>query len=78
MDYLSLPRVIGKVRVGAWGTRLVTGGSRDNMSGPAIFPQGGSTITQQLVRGVFLQRQTSQENSYQLRSRAVCLAGCRW
>ena len=71
VDYLSLPRVIGKVRMGAWGTRLATGGSRDNMSGPAIFPQGGSTITQQLVRGVFLQRQTSQENSYQLRSQGI-------
>jgi penicillin-binding protein 1A len=68
VDYFSLPRVIGKVRVGAWGTRLATGGRRDNMRGRAIFPQGGSTITQQLVRGVFLQRQTSRENSYQLRN----------
>jgi penicillin-binding protein 1A len=71
VDYLSVPRVIGKVRMGAWGMRMATGGSRDNMSGPAIFPQGGSTITQQLVRGVFLQRQTSQENSYQLRSQGI-------
>ena len=68
VDYVSIPRVIGKVRVGAWVTRLLTRGRRDNMSGPAIFPQGGSTITQQLVRGVFLQHQTSQENSYQLRN----------
>jgi penicillin-binding protein 1A len=68
VDYLSLPRVIVKVRVGAWGTRLATGGRRDNSSGRAIFPQGGSSLTQQLVRGVFLQRQTSQENSYQLRN----------
>jgi penicillin-binding protein 1A len=71
VDYFSIPRVIGKVRVGAWGTRLATGGRRDNMSGRAIFPQGGSTITQQLVRGVFLQRQTSRENSYQLRSTGI-------
>ncbi len=68
VDYSSLPRVITKVRVGAWGTRLATGGRRDNMPGRAIFPQGGSTITQQLVRGVFLLRQTSQENSYRLRN----------
>jgi penicillin-binding protein 1A len=68
VDYFSIPRVIGKVRVGAWATRLATGGTRDNMPGRAIFPQGGSTITQQIVRGVFLQHQTSQENSYQLRS----------
>ncbi len=68
MDYISIPRVIGKVRIGAWGTRLATGGRRDNTSGQAIFPQGGSSITQQLVRGVFLQRQTAKENSYQLRN----------
>jgi len=68
VDALSIPRVIGKVRLGAWTIRLLTRGRRDNMSGRAIFPQGGSTITQQLVRGVFLQRQTSEENSYQLRN----------
>ena len=68
VDYFSLPRVLGKVRVGALMGRLATGGRHDNTSGRAIFPQGGSTITQQLVRGNFLQRQTSQENSYQLRN----------
>src|SRR4030095_4007190 len=46
VDYSSIPRVITKVRLGAWGTRLATGGRRDNMPGPAIFPQGGSPITQ--------------------------------
>jgi len=71
LDYLSLPRVAFKIRLNAWAARTATGGRRDNMSGRAIFPQGGSTITQQLVRGVFLQRQTSQENSYQLRSSSV-------
>jgi penicillin-binding protein 1A len=68
VDYLSVPRVLGRVRVGALVKRLATGGRHDNTSGRAIFPQGGSTITQQLVRGDFLQRQTSQENSYQLRN----------
>ena len=71
IDYRSLVRVASKVRIGAWVERLATGGRHDNTPGPAIFPQGGSTITQQLVRGVFLQRQTSQENSYQLRSAGV-------
>ena len=71
VDYVSIPRVLGKVRLGAWGMRLATGGRRDNMPGRAIFPQGGSTITQQLVRGVFLQHQTSQENSYELRSPGI-------
>jgi penicillin-binding protein 1A len=68
VDYLSLPRVMLKVRLGAWGTRMATAGTRDNTRGRAIFPQGGSTITQQLVRGVFLQGQTSRENSYELRN----------
>lgn len=68
VDYRSLPRVATKVRLDAWGTRIATGGRRDNTSGPAIFPQGGSTITQQLVRGVFLQHETSQENTYQLQN----------
>ncbi|HWW85893.1 MAG TPA: transglycosylase domain-containing protein, partial [Vicinamibacterales bacterium] len=68
VDYLSIPRVLGKIRVSALVKRLATGGRHDNTSGRAIFPQGGSTITQQLVRGNFLQRQTSQENSYQLRN----------
>ena len=68
VDYSSMPRVLAKVRVGALLGRIATGGRHDNTSGQAIFPQGGSTITQQLVRGVFLQRQTSLENSYQLRN----------
>ena len=68
VDYLSIPRVLTKIRIGAFAHRLATGGRYDNTSGQAIFPQGGSTITQQLVRGCFLQRQTSQENSYTLRN----------
>jgi penicillin-binding protein 1A len=68
VDIYSLPRVIGKVRIGAWATWLAAGPGRDNDAGRAVFPQGGSTITQQLVRGVFLQAHTSQENSYELRS----------
>ena len=68
LDYLCLPRVLAKVRMSALMGRLATGGRHDNTSGRAIFPQGGSTITQQLVRGGFLQRQTSRENTYQLRS----------
>jgi membrane peptidoglycan carboxypeptidase len=42
-------------------------GRRDAANNSAIFPQGGSTITQQLVRGYFLKTVTAQENSGQLR-----------
>ncbi len=68
VDYLSIPRVFSKVRIGALARRLAWGARPGLGRGPAIFPQGGSTITQQLVRGVFLQAQTAVENSHQLRA----------
>ena len=73
IDYSIIPRVLGKVRIGALLVRLVKLGVHDEFNGPAIFPQGGSTITQQLVRGHFLKNLTgfqnlsAQENSNQLR-----------
>src|SRR4030095_2114083 len=67
IDYFSLPRVFGKVRGGALAGRLVRGGPHDEVGRGALLPQGGSTITQQLVRGNFLRRETAQENSYQSR-----------
>jgi len=67
IDYVSLPRVLAKVRVGMLVGRLVRGGRHDEIEGASLFPQGGSTITQQLVRGNFLRRTTALENSYELR-----------
>jgi penicillin-binding protein 1A len=64
IDYSTIPRVLSKVRIIA---RLARLGRRDTTDSPAVFPQGGSTITQQLVRGYFLQRLTSTENSDQRR-----------
>ena len=71
VDVYSMPRVIGRVRLGAWVTWLAAGPRRDNAAGRAVFPQGGSTITPQLVRGVFLQGHTSRENSYELRNQRL-------
>lgn len=67
VDYLTVPRVIVKVRLGTVVGRLLGGAGYDESGGPAIFPQGGSTITQQLVRGYFLSGAKTRENSYQLR-----------
>jgi penicillin-binding protein 1A len=73
VDYSVIPRVLGKVRVGTLMARLTGLRREDEVSSPAIFPHGGSTITQQLVRCHFLkdltgfQNMTAQENSNQLR-----------
>ena len=78
VGYSTIPRVLSKIRIGAFLGRLVTGGRHDNTSGRAIFPQGGSTITQQLVRGYFLQRLTSEENSYTRRNFGVVARAMSW
>ena len=73
VDYSGILRVLGKVRIGTLVARLIGLGRQDAVNGPVIFPQGGSTITQQLVRGHFLQNLTAfqnltaQENRNQLR-----------
>jgi len=67
VDYSVLPRVLSKVRIGALLARLRGLGRQDEVESPALLPQGGSTITQQLVRGYFLKNLTAQENSSQLR-----------
>lgn len=67
VDYSIIPRVLGKVRIGTLVERLTSPRQKDEVNRPAIFPHGGSTITQQLVRGHFLKDMTAQENSNQLR-----------
>lgn len=64
VDYFRIPRLLGKVRLGTLVSRSTRQG---RVNTRAIFPQGGSTITQQLVRDYFLQKITGQENSNQLR-----------
>ena len=73
VDYSVIPRVLRKVRIGSLAARLIGLGRQDPENSPLIFPQGGSTITQQLVRGYFLQNitafqnMTAQENRNHLR-----------
>lgn len=77
VDYSTIPRVLIKVRIGALLARLVRLGGHGEVDSPAIFPQGGSTITQQLVRGCFLkdltvfQNRSVQENRDRLRQGAL-------
>ena len=66
IDYSGFARVLSKAKLGNLMGRLARMGSRDAANNSAIFPQGGSTITQQLVRGYFLKTMTGQENSGQL------------
>jgi len=72
VDYSVIPRVLSKIRFKTLVTRLTTLSREDEVKNEAIFPHGGSTITQQLVRCHFLkeltifQNMTTQENSDQL------------
>jgi membrane peptidoglycan carboxypeptidase len=83
VDCSVFARIVCKLRIRNLLGRLVHMGSRDAVDSAAIFPQGGSTITQQLVRGYFLKTMTARENSDQLRhmqtlARALsCVIGTR-
>jgi penicillin-binding protein 1A len=67
IDYSVFARLMCKIKFGDLLGRLTRMGRRNVANNAAIFPQGGSTITQQLVRGYFLKTMTAQENSDQLR-----------
>jgi len=73
VDYSVIPRVLGKIRIGTLIARVTGLRRQDEVNSSAIFPHGGSTITQQLVRCHFLKdltvfkNMTAQENSNQLR-----------
>jgi membrane peptidoglycan carboxypeptidase len=89
VDYFIIPRVLAKIRIGSLLARFIKLGGQDEAKGQPIFPQGGSTITQQLVRGYFLQNltdfqnMTAQENSNQIRHGVLlprllsCVVGAR-
>jgi penicillin-binding protein 1A len=67
VDYSTIPRVVKKVRVGTVLNRMIRVGLVDKADSLVMFRQGGSTITQQIVRGYFLRNLTDNEDSNQLR-----------
>lgn len=69
VDYSTIPRVLRKVRVGTLLTRMTRVGRTDQADSPIMLRQGGSTISQQLVRAYFLQNLT--ENSNEIRPGAL-------
>ena len=75
IDYSTIPRVLSKVRIGALMSHFTRSAGKAEVNSGGIFPQGGSTITQQLVRGHFLQKLTAQENSEPLLHGALQLRG---
>ena len=62
VDYSVFPRLLGKINVRALMPRFGGSGGENTGEHTAVFPQGGSTITQQLVRGYFLQQLISTKN----------------
>jgi penicillin-binding protein 1A len=75
VDYSTIPRVLSKVRMSALVSHLTRSAGEEEINSGGIFPQGGSTVTQQLVRGHFLQKLTAQENSKPLLHGALLLRG---
>jgi len=62
-DYSVVPRVVAKIKLGTVAERLLRLGrqGRFEFDSPSMFPQGGSTITQQLVRAYFLRDMTAKQ-----------------
>jgi penicillin-binding protein 1A len=71
VDYSVFPRLLGKTNFRALLSRGVGPNEKNAGGRAAAFPQGGSTITQQLVRGYFLQKLTSTKTSNTLQHQGL-------
>ena len=67
VDYSVFPRLIRKTNIHALIARIESSLGKNVAERAPVFPQGGSTITQQLVRSYFLQAlmSTSSSNTFQ-------------
>src|SRR5580704_10664566 len=66
VDYSVFPRLLGKANFRALFRHAGGSGGEGVAERASVFPQGGSTLTQQLVRGYFLQKLTSTKSSITL------------
>jgi penicillin-binding protein 1A len=66
VDYSVFLRLLAKTNLRALIAHFTPFSDEDASKRPPVFPQGGSTITQQLVRGYFLQKLSSTKNSNSL------------
>jgi penicillin-binding protein 1A len=71
VDYSAFLRLLAKTNVRALAAHFTDFGGEDASNRPPVFPQGGSTITQQLVRGYFLQKRSSAKNSSSLQQAGI-------
>ena len=71
VDFTRLLRVIQTARLGAVLTRLTRVGREDKAGSLVMMRQGGSTITQQLVRAYYLRALTDEENGNEHRAGAL-------
>ena len=71
VDYSVFPRLLSKTNLRALIARFKGSEGEDPSERASVFPQGGSTITQQLVRSYFLQRRTSTKNFNTLQNPGV-------
>jgi penicillin-binding protein 1A len=63
VDYSVFPRLLSKTNIQALLSRAGSSKGENAAERASVFPQGGSTITQQLVRGFFLQKLMGAKNS---------------
>src|SRR5258708_15767848 len=72
VDFSVFPRMLGKINIHAVMARGGSSNGENAGERAQVFPQGGSTITQQLVRGYFLRKLTSTKTSNTLQHQGFC------